>query len=267
MCDEFGPEVSSGLLPKGTFPVGWHPHMGMDIMTYLREGTGRHADSLGNVGDFASPGFQWISVGSGIEHAEGGGTPAGETMHGFQIWINVPARHKLDDPAYGTANPESIPRIDLGSTVGHGLLLAGPHGGAVGPFQTKQSVQILDLELVSGADLAHQLPDGMDTCILYCYRGAATVNGAQALSTKEAARLDASSSAARSLSLTVAAEGGPCGVLLFAGKRINEPIAWRGPFVMNTQKEITDAFAAYQNGKFPAKRVPWDYRAGETGPP
>jgi len=115
----------------------------MDIMTYLREGTGRHADSLGNVGEFASPGFQWISVGSGIEHAEGGGTPDGERMHGFQIWINVPRAHKLDDPAYGTADPGTIPELDLGVGVGSGRLLAGPNpfSDREGPFLTKQPVQ------------------------------------------------------------------------------------------------------------------------------
>jgi redox-sensitive bicupin YhaK (pirin superfamily) len=110
-------------------------------MTYLREGTGRHADSMGNVGEFFSPGFQWISVGSGIEHAEGGGTPEGERMHGFQIWINVPRAHKLADPAYGTADPSSIPVLDLGG--GSGRLLAGPNpfNSLEGPFLTKQPVQ------------------------------------------------------------------------------------------------------------------------------
>lgn len=106
MCDVFGPTPSKGIETNpDKFPIGWHPHRGMDILTYLTEGIGRHADSLGNRGTFSSPGMQWISVvslflsmvvkpfqlnlllqGSGIEHAESGGTPAGENLQGFQIW-------------------------------------------------------------------------------------------------------------------------------------------------------------------------------------
>merc|ERR1719210_2866933 len=112
MCDEFGPAVSKGKEEDpDAFQVGWHPHIGMDILTYMREGRGRHADSLGNRGEFASPGFQWCSVGSGIMHAEGGGEPKGMTQHGFQIWVNVPSAHKNDDPCYGTEPPENIPLL------------------------------------------------------------------------------------------------------------------------------------------------------------
>ena len=70
------------------FPVQWHPHRGFDLCTYLIKGTGRHADSLGNRNNFQSPGLQWCSTGSGIEHAEGGGTELGEEQEGFQLWIN-----------------------------------------------------------------------------------------------------------------------------------------------------------------------------------
>ena len=99
MMDYFGPVVSKGLA-KGddAFPVGWHPHRGMDICTYMVQGTGRHADSLGNRETFKAPGIQWISVGSGVEHAEGGGTPKGEMDAGFQIWLNTPSSKKMDAP-------------------------------------------------------------------------------------------------------------------------------------------------------------------------
>ena len=174
MCDEFGPTVSSGketdpaarpfkslsnrllqlaLHFEDRFPVGWHPHMGMDIMTYIREGRGRHADSLGNREEFDSPGFQWISVGSGIEHAEGGGTPNGERQHGFQIWLNVPKANKADDPKpfgsiwpvvfksdlrYGTVKPELLTEFDLKGGAGRARLLAGPYSGqdrSIGPIR------------------------------------------------------------------------------------------------------------------------------------
>merc|ERR1719198_1132065 len=123
MCDEIGPRVSVGAKEDpDDFPVGWHGHVGMDIATYVREGTGRHADSLGNRETYASPGLQWISVGSGIEHAEGGGTPAGERHHAFQIWVNTPAAHKAQPPRYGTSGPETIPTVNLGPGVSGRLL-------------------------------------------------------------------------------------------------------------------------------------------------
>lgn len=118
----------------------------MDIMTYLREGRGRHADSLGNREEFDSPGFQWISVGSGIEHAEGGGTAKGDRQHGFQIWLNVPKVHKADDPEYGTVGAELLTEFDLSGGAGRARLLAGPYSGQEGAFKTKQSVQMIDFE-------------------------------------------------------------------------------------------------------------------------
>ena len=86
MLDHFGPTVSSGVRATvDDYQVGWHPHRGMDILTYMCEGLGRHADSLGNREIFTSPGMQWCSVGSGIEHAEAGGTPMGVNVTGFQV--------------------------------------------------------------------------------------------------------------------------------------------------------------------------------------
>jgi len=92
MCDEFGPMVSKGAVTDpDEFPVDWHPHRGFDLLTYMTEGWARHADSMGNRESFPAPAIQWISSGSGIEHAEAGGTPTGQVQHGFQIWINVPS--------------------------------------------------------------------------------------------------------------------------------------------------------------------------------
>jgi redox-sensitive bicupin YhaK (pirin superfamily) len=151
--------------------------------------------------------------------------------------------------------------------VGSARLLAGPHPtrpeGPAGPFQTKQPVQILDLELQPGAAHDHSLPRGLNTCLLYVYRGGGRVNGAPAAA-KEVVRLDAADDARRGARLEAGEEG--LGALLFAGRRIGEPIVWHGPFVMTTKAEISAAFEAYQRGAFPPKRVPWDYRAGERGP-
>ena len=86
MCDDFGPERSKGKVTEpDSFPLGWHPHRGQDVLTYLTRGVGRHGDSMGNREEFNSPSMQWICAGSGIEHAEGGGTPKGEWQQGFQV--------------------------------------------------------------------------------------------------------------------------------------------------------------------------------------
>lgn len=256
MCDEIGPKLSSGVA-KGPddFPVNWHPHVGMDIMSYYKQGRGRHGDSLGNRTSFTSPGFQWCSVGSGIEHAEGGGTPAGEPVHGFQIWINVPAERKGDDPRYGTEPPENIPVVEDGGV--RSLVLAGEHGGAVGPFRTAQPVQMVDLEIAPEAEYMHRLPVELDNCMLYVYRGSGRIGG-RPVKEKQIALLDAGDALARDAVIHSGAEG--IGALVFAGKRIREKIVWHGPLVLNSKTDIKKAFISMQTGQFPPVRVPWDYK-------
>ena len=157
------------------FPVDWHPHRGMDIVSYLRTGRGRHGDSLGNRETFETPGMQWMSVGSGVEHAEGGGTSKGETMEGFQIWINVPGKHKMDPPVYGTEPPENIPQEEVAPGARR-RLLAGPLDDRKGAFQTKAAVQIIDFDLNQEAEIIHTIPEGLDCCLLYLYNGKLTIN-------------------------------------------------------------------------------------------
>lgn len=256
MCDELGPKVSTGRASHpDEFPVNWHQHIGMDIMTYLKEGRGRHADSLGNRSEFASPGFQWCSVGSGIEHAEGGGTPAGSAMHGFQIWVNVPRTHKHDDPRYGTESPENIPVIEMPGV--HILLLAGEHNGKVGPFRTVQNVQMADIMIEPRFQHTHSVPDDMDNCMVYVYRGEGVICG-QRVREKEIACLNAQDPAARNL--VIQAGDGGVGAMLFAGRRIREEIVWRGGLVVSSRQELKDAITDMQKGRFPPKQAPWDYK-------
>lgn len=258
MCDRFGPVKSNG--PSNNpdqFEVGWHPHRGMDICTYMKNGIGRHADSLGNRESYNTPGMQWISVGSGIEHAEAFETPAGELTSGFQLWINVPAKHKLDDPQYGTIEPKDFPLIVHDQV--EVRLLAGNYYGQVGPFKTKQKLEMLDYMLQPNAEITHNVPIDFDNCLLYVYEGSGKINN-QNMVTHNVIRLDAMS-AKDPESRNILLQAGPEGMsaMLFAGKRINEPIAWRGPFVMNTQEEIRQTLIDYQAGRFPTKRVAWDF--------
>lgn len=261
MCDLFGPIQSEGAVTDPDFyPIGWHPHRGMDIMTYIVEGVGRHADSMGNRETFPSPGMQWCSTGSGIEHAEAGGTPAGQNTTGFQIWINVPSVAKMNDPAYGTEPPENLPTAALqDGGKGFSRLLAGTHNGKTGPFRTVTPVQMIDyvLEPGSGPVTHGILPTSLDSTLILCYRGAGSVNGAP-MKTFDVARLDATSPDTRQVVLE-ASTSGAC-FLFFSGKKLGEPIAWRGPIVMNTEAELEVAFQELRRGTFLKKRVPWDYK-------
>lgn len=263
MCGEHGPEVSTGKpTHPDDFDVGWHPHVGMDIVTYLKEGRGRHADSLGNRSDFASPGFQWTSVGDGIMHAEGGSELEGERHHSFQIWINVPAAHKLDKPRYGTEPPENIPLLEYPGVTAR--LLAGEVGEQRGPFQSWQPIQMIDFELEAGVELRHCVPPELNNAMLYMYEGSGTICG-QGIGRQCVARLAADDPTSRQFAIKAGANGSK--VLLFAGKRINEPIVWHGPFVMNSKVELQKVFRQYQTGKFPPERVPWDYKKLAAFPP
>ena len=279
MCDFFGPSVSKGLAKnEDDFEIGWHPHRGMDICTYLKEGVGRHGDSLGNRETYATPvsavyvyntvsslyftsslfyqGMQWVSVGSGIEHAEGGGTPAGENTTGFQLWINVPSAHKMDDPAYGTVPSEKLPCFKVNDGV-KATLLAGKLANHEGPFITKQPLEMIDFTLQPNSTISHSVPTHLNNCLLFVYDGSGSV-GDRKVSQHNVVHLDASLEAVRSIHLST--ESASMGVMLFAGTRLNEPVAWRGPFVMNTEAEIQRTLAEYRSGHFPPKRVSWDYK-------
>lgn len=257
MCDEFGPVLSKGAYADDTdegFDVAWHPHHGMDILSYIMEGKGRHADSLGNRETFDSPGFQWLSVGSGIEHAEGGGTPAGQRTHGFQIWLRMPVANMEDDPRYGTVNPADIPLVKLDN--GLVRVIAGTLNGILGPARFAVAVQILDVELEPGAEWSYTCPENMDNAMLYACKGSATINAKNSLKAQQICRFD--TAGARTALVTAGSEG--YRGMVFTGKMTNEKVVWHGPFVCSSRANLQSCFQKYHTGDFPPKRVPWDYR-------
>jgi len=257
MCDEFGPITSKGAFGNDTdegFDVPWHPHHGMDILSYMVEGCGRHADSLGNRETFESPGFQWLSVGSGIEHAEGGGTPAGERTHGFQIWLRMPIAKMEDDPRYGTVSPSEIPTVKLDK--GLVRVISGSVSDVVGPAKFAVAVQILDVDLEPGAEWSYSCPDNMDNVMFYAFKGSGSVNGSNSIKAQQICRFD--TSGRRQALLTAGKEG--CRIMVFTGKMTKEKILWHGPFVCTSRANLQECFRKYQTGEFPPKRVSWDYR-------
>jgi redox-sensitive bicupin YhaK (pirin superfamily) len=272
--------------------TGWHPHRGFDIITYMKEGRGSHADSLGNQAVVRPGGIQWLRCGSGIEHAEGGGNPEGANQHGFQIWINLPQRKKMSTPSYGTIQPEEIPE-QAGEGGGTSRFVGGVGSQAFAP-DLREDFQIVDCELPGpNATHRHELPGPTAQRVLvYCYQGAGTVGGtamkpqqtAVMTLTGDGKELGGGTAAAgaQSLarrrggaeaSLTGVSVGEPAalemvatspdgfGVLIFAGAPIDEPISWRGPIVMGTAKEIDTAWSELQRGGFYKKRADGDWRA------
>ena len=258
----------------------WHPHRGQDLLTYLVEGVGRHADSMGNRGTFEAPGIQWLSAGSGIEHAEGGGTPKGKSMHGFQIWVNVPSERKMDDPKYGIDGSDKIPKWVSAQGGVKVNVIAGPFRTAenadhhddtcseilVGPFRTIASVSIIDITMDPNERYTFSLPDEeFDNCMAYVYgpTGGGTLNGKE-IEHGSIIRFDATSKNQRSISISSGLQG--VRVLVFSGKRLNQQIAWHGPFVMTTNQEIRRTINEYRSGTFLRKRAPFDYKKKEDAP-
>jgi redox-sensitive bicupin YhaK (pirin superfamily) len=226
----------------------------MDILSYMVEGCGRHADSMGNRETFASPGFQWMSVGSGIEHAEGGGTPRGQRTHGFQIWLRMPKSRMGDAPRYGTVQPEEIPTVQL--PAGQVRVIAGELDGTAGPAKFAVTVQILDVELQPNGEFTYERPANMDNVVFYAFKGSATLNGTTSFKQQQACRFDTSGGA--SVKLTASADG--FRMMVFTGKQTRESIIWHGPFVCTDKPQLMKCFENYQRGKFPPVRVDWDYK-------
>lgn len=266
MCDYFDMKESKGPVShEDEFPVDWHPHRGFDIASYLKTGTGRHGDSLGNRETFSTPGMQWMQTGSGVEHAEGGASEKGAVVQGFQIWINVPGERKMDDPKYGTVPTKDLPLMKLNDTVS-ARVLAGKILGTVGPFETIQPVEMVDFELKNGATAELDIGTGMDTAMVYVYEGSLEdLNGSGPVQAGHIVLMDADSDEKRGLRLKTSSDS-TAGALLFAGKKIREPIAWHGPIVMNTQDQIRETIQEIRTGRFPPKRVDWNYKRLSTKP-
>lgn len=223
-----------------------HPHRGFETVTYLLAGRMRHLDSAGHEGVLRSGGVQWMTAGRGIEHSE---MPEQENglMSGFQLWINLPAEQKMALPRYQEFDPEEIP-------------LEGHHDGGVicviagtTDFGTEGAVREIaaqpiyfDVTLPLGASLQQAIPRGHNAFV-YVIEGELTVQGNENSSTVPPETLAVLGDGDR---LSARAEAGKTRFLLVAGKPFNEPVARSGPFVMNTQEEILQAYADYRSGLF-----------------
>lgn len=219
----------------------WHPHRGIETVTYLVAGEIQHGDSLGNNGVIRDGGCQWMTAGGGILHQEM--PQASPRMLGLQLWLNLPCRDKFAPPQYRDLSGDRIPRVqEQGARIG---VISGSYGKTTGPTQGDYvQATMLDVELESGAEFC--LPvDSEATLFIYIMEGAGKFGSADKEVASRHALLFGEGD-------TFHAQAGGAGLhfVLFAGRPLREPIAWGGPIVMNTREELEQAFEEIENGTF-----------------
>jgi len=238
MLDEFGSQSASDYI--GGFPS--HPHRGFETVTYMLDGHMQHRDHMGNVGELRNGDVQWMTAGSGVIHSEMPQQKEGR-MRGFQLWLNLAAKDKMQPASYSDVPAADIPVLPRPN--GHIKAIAGEVQGSLGPVRghIKRPVTeplYLDIVVDKGAYAeSFAVPEG-DTVLVYVYEGSALVGGTRVEKSRmvRLSRLGA---------VEIAAEG-PAKLLLIAGRPLREPIVHYGPFVMNTREEIEQALTDYRNG-------------------
>jgi redox-sensitive bicupin YhaK (pirin superfamily) len=240
LLDHAGPaDFPPAEKPRG---VGWHPHRGFETVTVVLDGEVDHEDTAGNGGRIGAGDVQWMTAGSGLLHKEmhsDAFTRRGGRFHALQLWVNLPAKSKMTAPRYQTLSKEGIPSVALPGGTVH--VIAGEFRGVKGPAQTFTPVNLLELRLQKGEFLRLELRDGFSAG-LYVVDGKISVNG-EAASGGELVVLDRKGD-----EVAIKAEMDAV-VFVLNGAPINEPVAGYGPFVMNTPREIQQAFADYHAGR------------------
>ena len=262
LLDDFRNENPADYLAG--FP--WHPHRGIETITYVLAGEVAHGDSLGNKGRMTAGDVQWMTAGSGILHQEMPKGDARGRMHGFQLWANLPAALKMTDPRYQDIPSSAIPEVteDDGTKA---RIICGEFWGKSGPVEGVATDRCCGRALrgyLCAAGQAQADPGGDDAqciCVCVCRRGNVPrcfgpAGGADGVGCR---RQCAPVYDAKNHSLVlfdrgdeIVVQAGPEGIrfLLVSGKPLEEPVAWYGPIVMNTQTELQTAMRELQSGKF-----------------
>jgi redox-sensitive bicupin YhaK (pirin superfamily) len=235
--------------PKGT---PWHPHRGFETVTYIIDGTFLHQDSHGGGGTIADGATQWMTAGRGILHIE---TPPewlvqqGGLFHGIQLWVNLPSAEKMAAPAYQSLEGGDVALLsspDGGALV---RVIAGEVGGHVGPGSTRSPITMLHLTVSPGAQVRLPWPSDFNG-LVYGLSGAGSVGADQRPIAMGQLAVTAPGDV-----LTIGGSASPDSrteafdVLVLGGRKIGEPVAWQGPFVMNTKAELMQAFQDYEAGR------------------
>ena len=245
LLDEMGP---SDLGPGEAKGAPDHPHRGFETVTYLLSGAMQHKDSQGNRGQLRPGDVQWMTAGSGVVHSEmpePSFAASGGRMHGFQLWVNLPARDKMTKPRYQEIPASGIPvgKSEDGKVTAR--VIAGEALGQGAVIETRTPIFYLDYELAPGASLEQPAPPEYNV-FAYVVEGEGTLGSNR----RPARRHEMAHFAANGDTVRIeAGTGASLRVLLIGGVPLNEPVARYGPFVMNTRAEIVQAFEDYQAGR------------------
>ena len=220
----------------------WHPHRGIETITYMVRGAFRHEDSRGGGGVLADGECQWMTAGKGILHQEMPEMKQGH-LWGYQLWLNLAARDKFVPPRYQHLGAQDIPNVEQeGLSV---KIIAGTFGGTSGPAETSYPIDYFDVRLEAGGRFDHRVKAEQDK-FLYVHSGSVVVDPDGEASTVSAGHL---AMLGPGTHVVVSGGGDGGGFLLLAGVPHREPIARGGPFVMNTPEEIRRAFDDYRSGR------------------
>lgn len=239
MLDEFRSSDANDYIAG--FPP--HPHRGFETVTYMLAGRMRHEDHLGNKGVIEGGGVQWMTAASGIIHSE---MPEQESglMHGFQLWLNLPAAEKMKPADWRDIPPAEIPQVELDS--GSVKVIAGEYEGRKGAVSGVSTQPLyLDVRLQPDATFELDLPDERNACV-YVFDGTLKNAAVSGHPNVDAGTLGIFGNGEK---IQLAAGAGGAAFLLLAGKPLNEPVVQYGPFVMNTREEIEQAMRDYSAGK------------------
>ncbi len=222
----------------------WHPHRGIETVTYVIEGIVEHGDSMGNKGAIRSGDVQWMTAGSGIVHQEMP-QPKEGNFRGLQLWVNLPKSHKMMRPRYRGIEADQIPELRLPN----GTLLkviAGQYRGKEGPVKDIiRSPEYFDVAIPEGGDFSHRVPHD-HTAFVYALAGEGS------LGPSPGTPLVSETVILLGPGEDIMARAGGRGLrfLLISGEPLREPVSWRGPIVMNTEEELDLAFHEYRTGNF-----------------
>ncbi|MCU0235725.1 MAG: pirin family protein [Acidobacteria bacterium] len=223
----------------------WHPHRGIETITYLLQGEIEHGDSMGNRGVIGPGEVQWMTAGSGIVHQEMPRESRKTGLQGFQLWANLPAAEKMMPPRYRGIEARQIPLVERRDGV-KVRVVCGTVDGVQGPVrEIRIDPEYLDVEMPAGAVFHRHVTEGH---AIFAYVFAGSGHFAPA-SKKSAAAGNLVTFGAGDRVVIAAGEAG-VRFLLVCGKPLREPVAWRGPIVMNTEAELRVAFAEYAAGTF-----------------
>lgn len=229
------------------FPT--HPHRGIETVTYMLDGFVEHSDSMGNAGKVKGGDVQWMTAGSGIVHSEMP-KPVKGLMGGFQLWVNLPRSHKMMDPRYQEIKQKRIPVVSThnGVTV---KVIAGSANGVSGPVRDIiADPGYLDVTMEGNSSFSQPVKEGY-TALAYVIGGEGSfdLRAGYQVNNRDLVLFGNGSS------VTAGASAKGFRFLFFSGKPIHEPVAWRGPIVMNTAEELRTAFQEYAEGTFIKKKA------------